>query len=374
MTKPLRDGWIKWTGVGEPPTGLVDIRLRRGMEFARQQSWAFNWNHELEDARNEIVAYRRLTEETQPSPTPVNITPHCLIVWLQSWWTLSEAERADRHKTFGPDVAHLMRGVADMIEQSNAALADGCPCTVPGTIPCSTACSCVNPLLSGGCLRCAKYGSLEQRQRRAQHIAERLQQNAAPTMDRISEVFARATSPELYAAYQQNNAAPTTQTESTEARLKSPLSSVNSGQAASLNSRAPESTGPGMDAASQPEGTRQEHAAPTEHVNEPPGRQEATQSQTAAAAQPDVRASASPVGPLHPDAEGWHYGHDPSNEGDGRKLVTLEQDGMVWVGIRHWQPTLGRWVNNGEPTTEKVIAWQDLPLPARHRFVRGLLT
>lgn len=75
-----------------------------------------------------------------------------------------------------------------------------------------------------------------------------------------------------------------------------------------------------------------------------------------------------------PDKDGWHYGHNPSGEGDGRKLVTLDQDGMEWVGIRHWQSALQRWVNNGEPIAERVVAWQDLPQPAKHRFVGGLLT
>ena len=75
-----------------------------------------------------------------------------------------------------------------------------------------------------------------------------------------------------------------------------------------------------------------------------------------------------------PDDKGWHYGRDPSGDGDGRKLVTLELDGMEWVGIRYWQSAFGRWLNNGEPTTECVIAWQDLPEPAEHRFVNGLLT
>ena len=44
--------------------------------------------------------------------------------------------------------------------------------------------------------------------------------------------------------------------DSTEARNESPSSSVNGGQAASPNGRAPESTGPGMGADLQPVGTR----------------------------------------------------------------------------------------------------------------------
>ena len=46
---------------------------------------------------------------------------------------------------------------------------EGCPCCY--TTPCSSRCTCANPVLSGGCRRCATYGSLEQRQAAAKHIA-----------------------------------------------------------------------------------------------------------------------------------------------------------------------------------------------------------
>lgn len=80
-----------------------------------------------------------------------------------------------------------------------------------------------------------------------------------------------------------------------------------------------------------------------------------------------------PSGAHDPDEAGWHYGTKPEPGTDGRKLVTLEQGGMVWIGIRFWQSQLQRWVNNGEPIIETVIAWQDLPQPAPHRWSRGLL-
>ena len=47
---------------------------------------------------------------------------------------------------------------------------DGCPCHV--IEPCSYACSCADPFMSGGCQRCAKYGSKEQRVAAAKFIAE----------------------------------------------------------------------------------------------------------------------------------------------------------------------------------------------------------
>jgi hypothetical protein len=73
-----------------------------------------------------------------------------------------------------------------------------------------------------------------------------------------------------------------------------------------------------------------------------------------------------------PDTDGWHYSDKPVPEGDGRKLVTLMQDGLVWVGIRHWTQQTGC-VNNNEPCGERIIAWMDLPRPAEGRYVGGQL-
>lgn len=53
---------------------------------------------------------------------------------------------------------------------------DGCPCLVIG--PCNHACTCVDPYMSGGCRRCAKYGSAEQRERAAKRIAEAIDDKA----------------------------------------------------------------------------------------------------------------------------------------------------------------------------------------------------
>ena len=49
--------------------------------------------------------------------------------------------------------------IMDLFSQHTAR--DGCPCYL--VEPCSSACSCANPVMSGGCMRCAKYGSKEQR-------------------------------------------------------------------------------------------------------------------------------------------------------------------------------------------------------------------
>ena len=47
-----------------------------------------------------------------------------------------------------------------------------CPCTL--VEPCSPNCSCAQPFMSGGCARCATYGSREQQLYAARSIAERL--------------------------------------------------------------------------------------------------------------------------------------------------------------------------------------------------------
>jgi hypothetical protein len=48
----------------------------------------------------------------------------------------------------------------------------GCPCTL--IAPCSPNCTCASPVLSGGCRRCARYGSLDQRTEAALAIAAAL--------------------------------------------------------------------------------------------------------------------------------------------------------------------------------------------------------
>lgn len=58
--------------------------------------------------------------------------------------------------------------------------------------------------------------------------------------------------------------------------------------------------------------------------------------------------------------EGWNDG--VPDGGDCRKLVTLEKDGMIWVGIRAWSGA--GWLNNGTRSDEKVLAWRDMPPPA----------
>jgi hypothetical protein len=62
-------------------------------------------------------------------------------------------------------------------------------------------------------------------------------------------------------------------------------------------------------------------------------------------------------------SDGWIY-HGTPTGGDHRKLVTLVQDGMTWVGIRVFSQADQRWMNNNEPERAQVKAWQDLVSPA----------
>lgn len=41
--------------------------------------------------------------------------PEQITAWLKRWW-LDDAWREEQKKIYGPDIAHLLRGVADMIE------------------------------------------------------------------------------------------------------------------------------------------------------------------------------------------------------------------------------------------------------------------
>jgi hypothetical protein len=71
----------------------------------------------------------------------------------------------------------------------------------------------------------------------------------------------------------------------------------------------------------------------------------------------------------------WNYfGSSHPKEGDdARKLVTLLEGGMVWVGIRAYHHTGKYWTNNGEPERAEVLAWMNLPQPAQKRWAHGIL-
>lgn len=60
-----------------------------------------------------------------------------------------------------------------------------CPCEFPEIEACRKSCSCRTPHLSGGCYRCATYGSQEQRLTKARWIAERLDDVVMAERDRL---------------------------------------------------------------------------------------------------------------------------------------------------------------------------------------------
>lgn len=76
---------------------------------------------------------------------------------------------------------------------------------------------------------------------------------------------------------------------------------------------------------------------------------------------------------IKPQIDGWVYDRPPPPNGDARKLVTLVQGGMTWVGIRAFNYTTGSWMNNNEPTNETVKCWRDLPEPSDAFYDRGIL-
>lgn len=72
----------------------------------------------------------------------------------------------DRHHTMSTPLTDRM------IQPESQALDEdrgGCPCLLAE--PCSPNCTCASPVMSGGCRRCATYGSLQQRQAAAQRLA-----------------------------------------------------------------------------------------------------------------------------------------------------------------------------------------------------------
>ena len=71
--------------------------------------------------------------------------------------------------------------------------------------------------------------------------------------------------------------------------------------------------------------------------------------------------------------DGWNYEGAPVDGTDARKFVTLKQGGMMWVGIRAWNGLERRWYNGNEPEQAKVLAWQDMPPPARGFWDHGIL-
>lgn len=96
-------------------------------------------------------------DNLSPLPTPVE-WPETLEVWRTKNGSLECNE----------GVAKLLLSRVSRTYHRDGA-AKSCPCY--WTTPCSTNCSCANPVMSGGCERCCAYGNDEQRKNAAVRLA-----------------------------------------------------------------------------------------------------------------------------------------------------------------------------------------------------------
>lgn len=65
--------------------------------------------------------------------------------------------------------AHQLVRIKTLQHSQNKEDVDGCPCFL--VEPCDPQCTCAKPHMSGGCMRCAKYGSGGQRIAAAKRLA-----------------------------------------------------------------------------------------------------------------------------------------------------------------------------------------------------------
>ena len=102
--------------------------------------------------------------------------------------------------------------------------ANGCPCCYGS--PCSEQCTCARPMMSGGCGRCARYGSEEQQRDAARVLIEREQQAVAREAELVAALRAAhpmvlaAASPDFVAEYERILASPSVAGEAYARRLE----------------------------------------------------------------------------------------------------------------------------------------------------------
>jgi hypothetical protein len=115
---------------------------------------------------------RRMPSHVLRSETPVEWHEREKVAF-EAWWQ-ARADGYGKSYDVTAEPAVLAAGAAWFARAQqctpSATERSGCPCTVEGIEPCSYACSCANPVMSGGCQRCALYGSLEQRQAAARRL------------------------------------------------------------------------------------------------------------------------------------------------------------------------------------------------------------
>jgi len=77
------------------------------------------WEQELTSVERELEAARSATGANLN-----DINPHALVTWLRKWWKNGPFWRASERLKYSVDVAHLLRGVADMIDRPERASTD----------------------------------------------------------------------------------------------------------------------------------------------------------------------------------------------------------------------------------------------------------
>lgn len=103
---------------------------------------------------------------------------------------------ADGRRTLAPTemsrvwIAHAAAEIQAATDETRLDGLCSCPCT--RVEPCSPACSCASSVQSGGCRRCCRYGSEDQRQAAAEAIAADAASALAAEVLRTSDALERA--------------------------------------------------------------------------------------------------------------------------------------------------------------------------------------
>ena len=99
---------------------------------------------------------------------------HPITIEIDEWGNATISAALDDR----PPVQSLDSATTRVQERAENEIRSGCPCAI--ITPCSTACTCANGVMSGGCSRCARYGGPEQRTAAAERIAAALDRAGSP--------------------------------------------------------------------------------------------------------------------------------------------------------------------------------------------------
>ena len=140
------------------PTDDLDLKEKlAAIEHERWSDWQ-KWVHQqctmIEDDEGDVQGFMIPAKAYEAWERQIK-TPYAMLTPMEQ---SSDMEQVDR---YWPLITQYVN--KKVIE------ADGCPCLL--VEPCSYACSCAKPTMSGGCMRCCKYGSMEQRISAAKQLA-----------------------------------------------------------------------------------------------------------------------------------------------------------------------------------------------------------